>query len=129
MVKVSTDDLEFLDPTNPAGAIATLLEQGTRCVLHTDGGRSVHVHVGGRSVEVAVPSVTVADTIGAGDSFGGAMVAWWQQAGFGRAEVADIDLVAKAARDAVKVAAINCTRVGAQPPTRVEMQSDWNPGR
>ena len=52
-----------------------------------------------------------------------------QQAGFGRAEVADIDLVVKAARDAVKVAAINCTRVGAQPPTRAEMQSDWNPGR
>jgi fructokinase len=129
MVKVSTDDLEFLNPTDVSGAIATLLEQGARCVLHTDGGSSVVVYVGKQSVQIPVPSVKVADTIGAGDSFGGAMVAWWQQAGFGRAEVDDIDLVAKAAADAVKVAAINCTRVGAQPPTRAEMQSDWNPGR
>ena len=129
MVKVSTDDLEFLDPDDPQRAIRALFKHGARSVLHTDGGRSVWVHAAGRVVEVPVPSVTVVDTIGAGDSFGGAMVAWWQQAGLGREHVGDIDLLVRAASAAVRVAAINCTRVGAQPPTRAEMSSDWLPGQ
>jgi len=129
VVKVSTDDLEFIAPGEHAAAIADLTATGA-VVLHTDGGHSTTVHLadGGR-VEVPVPKVEVVDTIGAGDSFGGAFAAWWHQAGLGRADLADHAAVEAAVTAGVHVAAVNCTRAGANPPTRAELCDAWRPGR
>ena len=98
-------------------------------MLHTDGGRSVHVHWATDQIEVPVPSVDVVDTIGAGDAFGGAFAAWWDQAGLGRRDIGDHDAVRAAVTAAVEVAAISCSRVGAQPPRRVELGDKWSPAR
>jgi fructokinase len=73
--------------------------------------------------------VSVVDTIGAGDAFGGGFVAWWDQAGLGREDLADLDLVGEAIAAAVEVAALNCTRVGADPPRRVDLGARWRPAR
>jgi fructokinase len=96
-------------------------------VLHTDGGRAVHIHWKADQTEVPVPTVEVVDTIGAGDAFGGAFAAWWDQAGLGRDDLVGCDAVRAAATAAVEVAAISCTRVGAQPPRRDELGSVWSP--
>jgi fructokinase len=93
--------------------------------LHTDGGDRVKIHTTDGSDVVPVPRVTVVDTIGAGDSFGGAFAAWWHRAGLGRADLADRDARRAATEAAVEVAAINCTRAGAQPPRRAELRSRW----
>jgi fructokinase len=61
------------------------------------------------------------DTVGAGDAFGGALLAWWLEQGLGRSELGDRQLLAEAVTFAVRAAAINCTRAGAEPPTREEM--------
>lgn len=128
-VKVSTDDLEFIAPGDHAGAIADLRSTGA-VVLHTDGGHSTTVHFpDGTRLEVPVPRVDVVDTIGAGDSFGGAFAAWWHQAGLGRADLGDHAAVEAAVVAGVQVAAVNCTRVGANPPTRAELGDAWRPGR
>jgi fructokinase len=127
IVKVSTDDLEFMHPGDVAGAVQWLLDGGARVVLHTDGGSSVHVHTGGRVIDVAVPTVTVADTIGAGDSFGGAVAAWWDEAGLGRHDLDRVDALIAAVTAAVEVAAVNCTHVGAEPPWRDELGDRWRP--
>jgi fructokinase len=65
--------------------------------------------------------VTVVDTVGAGDAFGGAFLAWWLEQELGRAELSDLDRLEAAVAFAVRAAAINCTRAGAEPPTRAEM--------
>jgi fructokinase len=130
VVKVSTDDLDFISPADHQRAIDHLLAVGTAVVLHTDGGDSVKIHwQSGPRTEVPVPRVAVVDTIGAGDSFGGAVAAWWHEAGLGRADLADHDLLVAAVTAGVQVAAINCTRAGAQPPTRTELGDAWHPGR
>lgn len=129
VIKVSTDDLDFIAPNDHAAGVQMMLGSGAAVVLHTDGGRGVHVHTAGGEVEVPVPSVVVADTIGAGDAFGGAFAAWWQQAGLGRGDLADGDAVRAAVAASVEVAALSCTRVGAQPPRRAELGDRWSPAR
>jgi fructokinase len=127
VVKVSTDDIDFIAPDDNDAGVRLLLDGGAKVVLHTDGGRSVHIHSARGEVEVPVPSVVVADTIGAGDSFGGAFAAWWDQAGRGRRDLDDVDALTAAVTAAVEVAAVSCTRVGAQPPRRAELGDKWSP--
>ncbi|MEP7113908.1 MAG: PfkB family carbohydrate kinase [Ilumatobacteraceae bacterium] len=129
VVKVSTDDLDFIAPHDHHGGVRRLLEGGAAMVLHTDGGRSVHIHWATEEIEVPVPAVEVVDTIGAGDAFGGAFAAWWDQAGLGRRDIDDREAVRAAVAAAVDVAALSCTRVGAQPPRRVELGDKWKPTR
>jgi fructokinase len=127
VVKVSTDDLDFIAPDDHGRAVADLLAAGTAVVLHTDGGDSVTIHTAAGVDRVPVPRVEVVDTIGAGDSFGGAFAAWWHEAGLGRADLSNGDALRAAVTAAVQVAAINCTRAGAQPPTRAELGAGWAP--
>jgi fructokinase len=98
-------------------------------VLHTDGSRSVHIHSKSGEAEVPVPKVEVADTIGAGDAFGGAFAAWWHQAGLSRDDLTDDAALLDAVTAAVEVAGVSCTRVGAQPPRRRELGERWRPLR
>lgn len=128
VVKVSTDDLDFIAENDHLTGIAMLL-QGATVVLHTDGGSAAHIHWADGHIEVPVPAVDVVDTIGAGDSFGGAFAAWWDQAGLGRYDLVNRDAVRAAVAAAVEVAAVSCTRVGAQPPRRDELGDRWRPTR
>jgi fructokinase len=129
VVKVSSDDLDFIASDDHAAGVSMLLEGGAGVVLHTDGGRSVHIHSTKFHVEVPVPGVEVVDTIGAGDAFGGAFAAWWDQAGLRRADLDDCDALVAAVAAAVEVAAVSCTRVGAQPPRGDELGNKWSPAR
>ena len=129
VVKVSSDDLDFVASEDHAAGVTMLLEGGAGVVLHTDGGRSVHIHSTKFHVEVPVPVVEVVDTIGAGDAFGGAFAAWWDQAGLHRVDLDDCDALIAAVEAAVEVAAVSCTRVGAQPPRRDELGDKWSPAR
>ena len=129
VVKVSTDDLDFIAPDDHPAGVRMLLEDGASVVLHTDGGRSVHIHWATEEIEIPVPAVEVVDTIGAGDAFGGAFAAWWDQAGLGRRDLHDRGALSAAVGAAVEVAAVSCTRVGAQPPRRAELGDKWRPAR
>jgi fructokinase len=129
VVKVSTDDLNFIAPDDQPAGVRMLLEDGASVVLHTDGGSSVHIHWATDQIEIPVPAVDVVDTIGAGDAFGGAFAAWWDQAGLGRRDLHDREALSAAVGAAVEVAAVSCTRVGAQPPLRAELGGKWSPAR
>ena len=129
VVKVSSDDLDFVASHDHEAGVRMLLEGGAWVVLHTDGARSVHIHTAKSHVEVPVPVVEVVDTIGAGDAFGGAFAGWWEQAGLGRADLENGDALNAAVVAAVEVAAVSCTRVGAQPPRRDELGGKWSPAR
>lgn len=127
VVKVSDEDLAYLHPgVAPVDAARAVLAFGPKVVLLTAGGGSVHVLTAAGDAEVAVPKVDVVDTIGAGDSFGGGFLSWWQASGHPAADLASPDAVVPAVRAAIAVAGIVVTRRGANPPWRHELPADWS---
>ena len=123
IVRVTTDDLAVLDPgREPLDAAADLLALGPAVVLLTDGSRSVHLLArGGFRAEVPVPPVHVVDTVGSGDAFGGAFLAWWWAHDMDDERLTDGSAITAATRAAIRVASLTCTRVGADPPTLAEL--------
>lgn len=123
VVRVTTDDLAFMYPgVASSDAAATVLGMGSSAVIVTDGPATVLVLArgGGRRV-IPVPRVAVVDTVGSGDAFGGAFLAWWQSHGLTRADLVDLAALEAAVRTAIRVASITCTRVGADPPSLNEL--------
>ena len=135
IVKASTEDLAYLYPGVPPEEAARALVQnvGPSLVLVTDGPRPARAFLPDSVLAEGVPSVTVVDTIGAGDAFGGGFLAWWTAHGLGKADLARPApvrdaLVGKALRAATAAAALTCARPGADPPARSELRSrNWWP--
>jgi fructokinase len=122
IVKASTEDLAFLVPgTSAAAAAARVQSLGPRVVLITDGPAPVRVLIDGVERKVMAPTVRVVDTIGAGDTFGGAFLACLVQGGGGRHSAGDPDAVLRAVRFAVRASAFVCEHAGANPPTLAEL--------
>jgi fructokinase len=131
VVKVSTEDLAWLDGRDDLDAAALddaalrWADRGPALVLLTDGGGPLRVARPGRPVvRREPPKVTVADTVGAGDSLAAGLLSGLLEAGVtSRAalEALPDDDLFRLADDAALVAALNCTRVGADPPTRAEL--------
>jgi fructokinase len=126
LVKISAADLAWLRPGTPVeDAARSLLVEGPVLVVVTRGGGPVlAVRRGSEGPAVlSVPgfSVPVADPVGAGDSFDAALLTAFAAGGVVQRDaltgLPGPDLVA-AIRFASAVAALNCTRVGADPPDR-----------
>ncbi len=124
LVKASDEDLEALYPGDPIEqAVQRLLAMGPSAVVVTRGrdgatwfGRDTRVHAPSRDVEVA-------DTIGAGDTFGAAVLdALWELDALGGrlAPLGDADIAA-VLRKAATAAAVTVSRPGADPPYRHEL--------
>jgi len=125
VVKGSDEDFEYLAlAESPEATARALIEQGVGAVLVTQGSDDARGFCAGGEVAVPVPTVQVSDTVGAGDTFGGSFLAYWLEHGFGRQELGDAHLLEDAVTFAARAAAINCTRAGAEPPTREEMGLD-----
>ena len=123
VVKVSVEDLDYLAPGTPAAsAAAGLLGQGPALVLLTDGPHPARAFLRDEVVSAEVPAVAVADTVGAGDAFGGAFLAWWSRSGLTRSDLRQPAPVRGALQAAAEVAALTCTRVGAEPPWLAEVR-------
>jgi fructokinase len=132
VVKVSAEDLDWLEPADggPDGldaAAARWADRGPGLVLLTDGGAPLRVARPGRPVlHREPPRVTVADTVGAGDSLAAGLLSGLLASGVtSRAalEALSDEELLRILDDAVLVAALNCTRVGADPPTRSELDT------
>ena len=122
IVKGSDEDFAFLGLADtPEASARLLLARGVGAVIVTHGAEPARAWCAGGEVVVPVPEVEVVDTVGAGDAFGGAFLARWLEQGLGRAELADRERLEDAVSFAARAAAINCTRAGAEPPTRAEM--------
>jgi fructokinase len=133
VVKVSMEDLSYLYPGAAIrDAAAVLLGHGPQLVLVTDGSRPAWAFLPGHEVKVRVPAVPVVDTIGAGDAFGGAFLAWWSGNGLTQSDLRRPGPVGGALRAAAEVASLTCTRAGAEPPWLEELAGkpgwDSDPG-
>lgn len=128
VVKASVEDLAYLAPGVQAHKAAEgMLNDGAALVLITDGPRPARALMPGMEMKSDVPSVHVVDTIGAGDAFGGAFLAWWSGNGLTRGDLKRPDPVRKALQAAADVASLTCTRAGADPPWLAEVagRSAW----
>ncbi len=122
LVKTSTEDLTYLFPGQGTDqAAAELLARGPACAVVTDGAAPVRAFVAGDEIRAEVPPADVVDTVGAGDAFGGAFLAWWIGNGFGRDALRDPDTVGRATRAAIYASVVTCTRRGAEPPWAAEL--------
>ena len=128
LVKASDEDLAALYPDLPAGdAARRLLGLGPAAVVVTHGGEGARwISVTGET-DVASVAVEVADTIGAGDTFGAAIVdALWERGLLGpgaRAVLAALsaDEITEILGHAARAAAVTVSRPGADPPWRAEL--------
>jgi fructokinase len=127
IVKLSADDGAWIYPgLEPADIVARVLALGPGLVAITLGeGGAIAASADGHARVPAVP-VTVADTVGAGDSFGAALLAALvEHEAFDPETTRPLDdaLLEQAVAYAVTAAAITCTRTGAVPPYRAEIDA------
>jgi fructokinase len=128
VVKASDEDLGWLYPDqDPALSLQAWSELGPALVVLTRGPDGcLAIKAGEPPVEVAGMPVDVVDTIGAGDAFesgllsGIADVEALSPAGITGLTAAALDDIL---RRAVLVSAMTCQRAGADPPTRIEYDS------
>ncbi len=127
LLKVSLDDAEWLaratDLDDVLAAARSWLDAGPQAVVLTKGGDGVVLLTSsGLDVTVAGRPVDVVDTIGAGDTVQGAMLAWLV-----RHQVTDLSALTRGEADelltyATRAAAVTVSRSGAEPPTEDELQ-------
>ncbi|MEU6645231.1 carbohydrate kinase [Saccharomonospora sp. NPDC046836] len=123
LLKLSVEDAEWLagDFAVP-DAVKAWLAAGVQAVVLTRGadGLSV-VTTEGELASAATVPVQVVDTIGAGDTVQGALLAWLTQQDVREPATLDASDWTQALRYAARAAAITVSRRGAEPPTAEEL--------
>jgi len=125
IVKASDADLDWLfQGLDRMAAARALLARGPKMVVVTLGAKGAVGMTASAEVRVPAPAVRVVDTIGAGDAFGAALLAWLHDHGrLSRDLRLDREELRAALEFACLVASITCTRPGADPPRRAELKS------
>lgn len=128
VVKVSDEDLAWLYAgADPVTIARSWQEKGPALVIITRGGEGATAISAREQIEIKTPKITVSDTVGAGDSFMGALLDHLDAAGLldvsHRAALRSIDSeeITRLLTHAAKVAAITVSRPGANPPWREEL--------
>ena len=138
-IKASDEDLQVLNlrGTQQTGSLSSradaasiaphFLSQGSTRVALTFGEQGAWLQVDGQSAQADVPQVDVVDTVGAGDTFWGNCLGDWAldfaEAGTGSSVAVNTaaQRVEQTLQQAMRAAAINCTRAGCQPPGFAEV--------
>jgi fructokinase len=123
VVKASDADLAWLFPDlDPEPAAERILDCGAGMAVVTLGARGAFGARRGLSVSVRAPAIDVIDTIGAGDAFNAAFLAWlhWHDALLPDLKL-DSGSLAAALEFACLAASLTCARAGADPPWRAEV--------
>ncbi|MEU9268466.1 carbohydrate kinase [Streptomyces sp. NPDC048251] len=124
VLRLSEDDLELLLPgTPPEQACDIWHAAGARLVVITRGADGVLASLDGEQVQVPAVSTSVADTVGAGDSFTAGLLHHLGARGLlgGRLTELSLDDVAEACRFGTRVAALTCSVVGPNPPWQSQL--------
>jgi fructokinase len=121
VIKVSDDDMAWLYPGQKYEDVAKRwLNDGAALVVVTRGSNGIIGFTADGAVEVDGAKITVADTVGAGDTVGAIIVEAMVEKGI-LALTGDV-LKATLHRAAV-AAGITCSRKGAQPPYKHELKN------
>jgi fructokinase len=116
IVKLSEDDLRWL--YGDESVVQSWLKSGVSLVLITRAERGLTAIGESFTVDLPADSVSVVDTVGAGDTIGAVIVEGVLH--YGLSGLIGENLL-KVLTRAVKAAAITCSRAGANPPWREEL--------
>lgn len=127
IVKMSETDARWFSPNRPTETVAAdILALGPALVVITRGGRGAYAWSHTAEARVPAPAVRVVDTVGAGDAFtAGLLIHLAEQDAVSRDRLVALhaDGLGAALRFAAAVAALTCTRAGADPPRRPEVDA------
>jgi fructokinase len=125
IVKLSDEDLDWFGETGAHEEIAARwLTLGPKLVVVTRGSKGVVAYSREHSVSVDAERVTVADTVGAGDTVNAGILASLHEQGLlAKSAIATLseDAIRKAMTLSTRAAAITVSRAGANPPWRHEL--------
>jgi fructokinase len=127
ILKLSRLDWRWIYPgINFEACLRRWFDLGVSVVIQTKGGDGAEGYSAtGNYSFVETPEVVIADTVGAGDTFSAATLAYLYQA-----DMMEIEILRKMTSDqlyaclsyASRAAAINCSRIGANPPHKRELE-------
>ena len=127
LIKVSDEDLSLLYPEqDPQRVIESWLTHRCQLVFLTRGGEGATVFSRAHgSWSVPACSVTIADTVGAGDTFQAALITWLTEQ-----QLDSVDGVQRLSREqidamlkfAVQAAALTCSKTGPDLPYRHQLE-------
>ena len=126
IIKISDEDVKWMTgSTKLENAARSWLKKGAKIVVITKGGDGCLIFTKRFGFEALAPKVTVADTVGAGDTFTAGFLYYLSTHKLlnkkSLAAIEGDDLKA-AAFYAMKAAAVTVSRPGADPPWQQEMQ-------
>ena len=129
IVKASDTDVAWLYPgLDYKQAVDRILDSGIDVVVVTLGAEGAFGATYDMRLLVPAPQVHVVDTIGAGDAFGAALLAWLHDHDRISPRLRLDERELRAALDyACLAAAITCTRAGADPPHKWELKESPSP--
>ncbi|MFD5911536.1 carbohydrate kinase [Streptomyces massasporeus] len=125
VLRLSEDDLALLLPgTPPEEACDIWHAAGARLVVITRGADGALASLAGDRIQMPAVPTSVADTVGAGDSFMAGLLHSLAARGLlgGRLAELRLDDVAEACRFATRVAALTCSVSGPNPPWRSQLE-------
>ncbi len=125
IVKLSDEDLNWLvGGSGIEDQARALLNRGPRLVCITEGAKGATGYTSSENIFVPANPVTVADTVGAGDTFNaGVLAALHTRGALSKEAIANLDAetITAALQMGVKTAAITVSRAGANPPWAHEL--------
>ncbi|MGA0539898.1 carbohydrate kinase family protein [Neotabrizicola sp. VNH66] len=125
IVKLSDEDLHWLEGPGDLTALARgIVARGPKVVFVTEGGDGARAVTATTERRAPARRVTVADTVGAGDTFNAGVLAALHRAGaLSKAQVGALsDAVLDACLDlGIRAAAVTVSRPGANPPWEHEL--------
>jgi fructokinase len=119
IVKLSEDDLNWLYDRDEESVIKLWLSRGVEIVVVTRAEKGLRAYRNGAVVEVTAVVIDLVDSVGAGDTIGAVLVEGVLTHGI--TGLKDEILRSVLVR-AAKAAAITCSRAGANPPWREELE-------
>jgi fructokinase len=116
IVKLSEDDIAWL--YGDELVVYSWLDRGVSFIIVTRGDKGLTAISNGFSIDIPAESILVVDSVGAGDTIGAVIVEGVLK--YGLSGLSGENLF-KVLERAVRAAAITCSRAGANPPWKAEL--------
>jgi len=118
IVKLSEDDFSWLYESSESDVIANWLSRGTEIVVVTRAERGLSAFTRDGRIDCPAAKVELVDSVGAGDTIGAVIVEGLLKYGLGGLKA---DVLRQVLERAAKAAGITCSRAGANPPWKEEL--------
>ena len=118
IVKLSEDDFSWLYESSESDVIANWLSRGTEIVVVTRAEKGLSAFTRAGRIDCPAAKVELVDSVGAGDTIGAVIVEGLLKYGLDGLKA---DVLRQVLERAAKAAGITCSRAGANPPWKEEL--------